>query len=155
MSTEFINAIYVRPQGVFLYSRSSNDSLPYREWKCDSLTEVYKSEGQRGLDREIVRMLCEYAEIRGSHPSMARYRPCLREGLTLRDAFEQSLRQAHQKMTPEDIASIWLPDDKRTAGAKEYHAFRCEAESRLYTKLAELAAALPAKPLPTRSGGAR
>jgi len=153
MATEWIRQVIVKPDGVYLHSKSNNDDLPYRVWKSDSLTETYQNEGHRGLDREVVRMLCEYAEIKGNHPSMTRYRPCLREGLAIREAFHQSIKQAYQKMTSKDIASIWFTDDKPTAGAKEYHAFRREAENELYTKLADLAVALPVKS--PRGTGAR
>lgn len=34
-------------------------------------------EGQPGLDREILRMLCEYAVLKGHHPSLERYRHAL------------------------------------------------------------------------------
>ena len=38
------------------------------------MSEIYAAEGQKGLDREVIRMLYEYAELRGSHKSLDRYR---------------------------------------------------------------------------------
>ena len=38
------------------------------------MSEIYNAEGQKGLDREVIRMLYEYAELRGSHKSLDRYR---------------------------------------------------------------------------------
>ena len=35
------------------------------------MSEIYAAEGQKGLDREVIRMLYEYAELRGSHTRAA------------------------------------------------------------------------------------
>ena len=78
MSTEYIKGIIVSEDGVFLHSKSSNDDLPYRTWRCESLSEVCRAEGRRGLDREIMGMLCEYAQLRGSHYSLSRYAAVLK-----------------------------------------------------------------------------
>ena len=74
MSTELINRITVKKDGVYLSSHSSNDTAPFHSWRCKSLSEIYAAEGQAGLDREIVCMLYEYAQLRGSHKSLDRYR---------------------------------------------------------------------------------
>lgn len=74
MSTELINRITVKKDGVYLSSHSSNDTAPFHAWRCKSLSEIYAAEGQAGLDREIVCMLYEYAQLRGSHKSLDRYR---------------------------------------------------------------------------------
>ena len=70
MSTELINRITVKKDGVYLSSHSSNDTAPFHAWRCNSLSEIYAAEGQAGLDREIVCMLYEYAQFRGSHKSL-------------------------------------------------------------------------------------
>lgn len=57
MSTELINRITVKKDGVYLSSHSSNDTAPFHSWRCKSLSEIYAAEGQAGLDREIVCML--------------------------------------------------------------------------------------------------
>ena len=64
MSTEYIQAVSIRQGRVYLTSKSSNDDVPYHAWYCESLSKVYGEEGQPGLDREILRMLCEYAVLR-------------------------------------------------------------------------------------------
>ena len=74
MSTELINRITVKKDGVYVSSHSSNDTSPYHSWRCRGLSEIYAVEGQKGLDREVIRMLYEYAELRGSHKSLERYR---------------------------------------------------------------------------------
>lgn len=74
MSTELINRITVKKDGVYISSHSSNDTASFHSWRCEGLSEIYAAEGQKGLDREIVCMLYEYAQLRGSHKSLDRYR---------------------------------------------------------------------------------
>ena len=62
MSTELINRITVKKDGVYISSHSSNDTAPFHSWRCKGLSEIYAAEGQKGLDREIVCMLYEYAQ---------------------------------------------------------------------------------------------
>jgi hypothetical protein len=145
MGTELIKAVFVRPDGVYLHSKSDNDDLPYRIWKCDGLSDVYKNGGQQGLDREIVRMLCEYAKIQGNHASMERYRPCLLARGHFGVGHANKLDAEYEKLTPEDIAAIHLPEERQTAGAKAYMAFRRIEENRYYTDLAGCAAPLAAR----------
>lgn len=57
MSTELINRITVKKDGVYISSHSSNDTAPFHSWRCKGLSEIYAAEGQKGLDREIVCML--------------------------------------------------------------------------------------------------
>lgn len=63
MSTELINRITVKKDGVYISSHSSNDTAPFHSWRCKGLSEIYAAEGQKGLDREIVCMLYEYAQL--------------------------------------------------------------------------------------------
>ena len=112
MSTEWLRQVFVKPDGVYLYSKSNNDDRPYRMWRCDSLTEIYHNEGQKGLDREIVKMLSEYALIKGNHPSMERYRPCLLARGHFSIEHVEKL-DADVKLTPEDLGTSYFPDDKK------------------------------------------
>ena len=139
MSYEMIRAVKIKPDGVYLNSKSSNDSIPFHDWKSDTLTEIYNREGQRGLDREIVRMLHEYASIRGDHPSVTRYYPCLQTWGTLGKPFIQTINAEYEKLSPEDKATVMLPDEKKTHAAKEYEGFRRNAENAMYERLALLA----------------
>ena len=72
MSTELINRITIKKDGVYLSSHSSNDTSPFHSWRCGGLSDIYVAEGQKGLDREVIRMLYEYAELRGSHKGKRR-----------------------------------------------------------------------------------
>jgi len=147
MSTEWIKQITVRPDGVYLHSKSNNDDIPFHTWKCDSLTEVYDNEGQLGLDREVLRMLCEYATIQGNHPSMERYRCCLRsaKATELHGKRAVALNQEYAKLTPEDIKTIWGSDERRTPAATAYRQFDRETDNAHYTQLAQLAERLAHK----------
>ena len=72
MGTELIRSVTVQKNNVYLTSKSNNDDRPYRFWHCESLSEVYRKEGLPGLDREVICMLCEYAQLVGNHKSIAR-----------------------------------------------------------------------------------
>ena len=145
MSNELIRQVAVRPDGVYLHSKSNNDDLPFRMWKCDSLTAVYDCEGQRGLDREMVIMLCEYARIDGHHPSIERYRPCLRQSNVLQEQCFAQIRQKHAGLTLEDTVSLYT--EHETPAAQAYRQFERDARAACYEQLAQLAAQLPEKPL--------
>ena len=73
MSRELINRITKKKDGIYISTHSSNDDVPYHSVKVDFLTDVYNEEGQKGLDREIISMLFNFAELRGTHHSLQRY----------------------------------------------------------------------------------
>ena len=52
MSTELINRITVKKDGVYLSSHSSNDTAPFHSWRCKSLSEIYAAEGQAGAHHQ-------------------------------------------------------------------------------------------------------
>jgi len=139
LSTEWIRQIAVRTDGVYLHSKSNNDDRPYRTWRCDGLTEVYNREGQLGLDREVVRMLCEYAEIRGHHPSMERYSYCLMARGHFGIDHVARLDAEYDKLTPLDLETHYLPDEQKSAAMKAYLAFSAAEHNRYYAELASIA----------------
>ena len=140
MSTEWIREIIVQHGQVLLNSKSSNDDLPFHTWRCDILSAVFQREGQPGLDREIMRMLCEYAVLVGRHKSIARY--CL-----VKDSEEAA--QFHQQYTAA-LNAVYdlLPDDDKkhpltaqSEAAKQYRAAERRLLDEKYTALAALCAA--------------
>ena len=153
MSTEWIQRVSVRQDGVYLFSKSSNDNRPYHSWKCDSLTEVFNAQGQKGLDREMVRMLCEYVQIRGHHPSVERYRPCLLATGHFSPEYVGKLNAEYAKLTPEDLATRYLPDEQRSDAMRAYLQFDKAERDRYYRNLADCAA--PQKPTRENAGNAR
>ena len=133
MSTELINRITVKKDGVYLSSHSSNDTAPFHSWRCKSLSEIYAAEGQAGLDREIVCMLYEYAQLRGSHKSLDRYRYAIESPAAhaIYKKYIDQIDDKYEQMDKADKDSVWY---KTTDTAKEYRAFE---RNKMYAEIAE------------------
>lgn len=71
MSATLIDRIEIKKDGVYLSTHSSDDVSSYRTWKSEELSEAYKMDGQKGLDREMFRIFYEYAELGDFHKSTA------------------------------------------------------------------------------------
>ena len=87
-------------------------------------------------------MLYESAAIRRNHPSVARYYPCLNSWGTSSKEFIQTIRTEFDKLSQEDKAALGSTEKQKTAGAKAYEAFRHNAETELYERLAQRAGKL-------------
>ena len=137
MSTEYIRAVSIRRGQVYLTSKSSNDDVPYHAWHCESLSIVYGEEGQPGLDREILRMLCEYAVLKGHHPSLERYRHALEapEKEKIFQETAQALQAAYDLLQSEDQAH---PLTAQSEAARAYRLTARKLQDRQYTALARL-----------------
>lgn len=135
MSTELINRITVKKDGVYLSSHSSNDTAPFHSWRCKGLSEVYAAEGQKGLDREIIRMLYEYAELRGTHKSLERYRYAkdAPEAYAIYRRYTDQIDDRYEQMDKADQDSVWY---KPTEKAKEYRAFERDMQEKMYQEIA-------------------
>ncbi|MCM0747133.1 hypothetical protein NB459_17590 [Clostridioides difficile] len=136
MSTELINRITVKKDGVYVSSHSSNDTSPFHSWRCKGLSEIYDAEGQKGLDREVVRMLYEYAQLRGSHKSLDRYRyavdsPAAR---AICQKYTDQIDDRYERMDKADQDSVWY---KPTEKAKEYRAYERDMRDKMYSEIAE------------------
>lgn len=136
MSTELIKRITVKKDGVYLSSHSSNDTSPYHSWRCKGLSEIYAAEGQKGLDREVIRMLYEYAELCGSHKSLERYRyakdaPAAR---AIYQRFIDQIDERYEGLDEADQKTVWY---KPTEKAKEYRAYEREMREKMYSEIAE------------------
>ena len=137
MSTEYIRAVSIRRGQVYLTSKSSNDDVPYHAWHCESLSKVSGEEGQPGLDREILRMLCEYAVLKGHHPSLERYRHALEapEKEKIFQETAQALQAAYDLLQSEDQAH---PLTAQSEAARAYRLTARKLQDRQYTALARL-----------------
>ena len=137
MSTEYIRAVSIRRGQVYLTSKSSNDDAPYHAWHCESLSKVYGEEGRPGLDREILRMLCEYAVLKGHHPSLERYRHALEapEKEKIFQETAQALQAAYDLLQGEDQAH---PLTAQSEAARAYRLTARKLQDRQYTALARL-----------------
>lgn len=135
MSTELINRITVKKDGVYLSSHSSNDTAPFHSWRCKGLSEVYAAEGQKGLDREIIRMLYEYAELRGTHKSLERYRYAkdAPEAYAIYRRYTDQIDDRYEQLDKADKESVWC---KPTEKAKEYRAFESDMQEKMYLEIA-------------------
>lgn len=136
MSTELINRITVKKDGVYISSHSSNDTAPFHSWRCKGLSEVYAAEGQKGLDREIVCMLYEYAQLRGSHKSLNRYCYAI-DSLQAREIYKKysnMIDERYESLSDADKETVWC---KPTEKAKEYRAYESEMRKKMYAEIAE------------------
>ena len=100
------------------------------------MSEIYAAEGQKGLDREVIRMLYEYAELRGSHKSLDRYRyakdaPAAR---AIYQRFIDQIDDRYGQIDEADQKSVWY---KPTEKAREYRAYEREMQDKMYSEIAE------------------
>ena len=137
MSTEYIQAVSIRQGRVYLTSKSSNDDVPYHAWHCESLSKVYGEEGQPGLDREILRMLCEYAVLKGQDPSIKRYRHALAapEKKQICQEADAALQAAYDQLPPEDKKH---PFTAQSETARDYRLTARKLLDQKYRALANL-----------------
>ena len=136
MSTELINRITVKKDGVYISSHSSNDTAPFHSWRCKGLSEIYAAEGQKGLDREIVCMLYEYAQLRGSHKSLDRYRYAIDslQAHKIYKKYSDMIDERYESLDEADKKTVWY---KLTEKAKEYRAYESEMRKKMYCEIAE------------------
>ena len=136
MSTELINRITVKKDGVYISSHSSNDTAPFHSWRCKGLSEIYAAEGQKGLDREIVCMLYEYAQLRGSHKSLDRYRYAIDslQAQKIYKKYSDMIDERYESLDEADKKTVWY---KLTDKAKEYRAYESEMRKKMYCEIAE------------------
>jgi len=136
MSTELINRITVKKDGVYLSSHSSNDTAPFHSWRCKGLSEIYAAERQKGLDREIVCMLYEYCQLRGSHKSLDRYRYAIDslQAQKIHKKYSDMIDERYESLDEADKKTVWY---KPTEKAKEYRAYESEMRQKMYAEIAE------------------
>ena len=100
------------------------------------MSKIYAAEGQKGLDREVIRMLYEYAELRGSHKSLERYRYAkdAPAAHAIYQRFTDQIDDRYEQMDEADKKSVWY---KPTEKAKEYRAFERDMREKMYSEIAE------------------
>ena len=137
MSAMLINRITIKKDGVYLSSKNTNDSIPFRSWRCDGLSEIYKTEGQKGLDREIIRMVYEYGSFRGNHKSLTRYRSIISspKAHTIYQKYHDQINTVYSKLEQADQDSIW---HQPTEKAKLFLTREKELMNAMYTEIATL-----------------
>lgn len=148
MSYELIKRVVIKADGVYFYSKSNNDDLNYREWRCGTISEVYEAEGQTGLDREVVRMFCEYAQPTriGAkyHKSIEPYACAIfgEEGDALREKRMKAKETRFSQLSEGDKACVnnWCAtsEEERTDGAKEFIDYCHKLTEQYYADMANL-----------------
>ena len=105
MSSELINRISIKKDGVYVSTHSSNDTSPYASVKVKSLSEAYKKDGQKGLDKEIIDMCFYNCELRGNHKSVLPYKEAIAKAIY--DAEFLKIRNEYMKLDDKafDIAN--------------------------------------------------
>jgi hypothetical protein len=100
------------------------------------LSEIYAAEGQKGLDREIVCMLYEYAQLRGSHKSLDRYRYAIDslQAQKIYKKYSDMIDERYESLDEADKKTVWY---KPTEKAKEYRAYESEMRKKMYCEIAE------------------
>ncbi len=105
--------------------------------EVQGLVENYAAEGQKGLDREVIRMLYEYAELRGSHKSLDRYRYA-KDAPAARAIYMRFIDQIDERYeaawTKQIKKTVWY---EPTEKAKEYRAYEREMRNKMYSEIAE------------------
>ena len=110
MSTELINRITVKKDGVYISSHSSNDTAPFHSWRCKGLSEVYKS--------------------------LNRYRYAI-DSLQAREIYKKysnMIDERYESLSDADKETVWC---KPTEKAKEYRAYESEMRKKMYAEIAE------------------
>lgn len=81
MSTELINRITIKKDGVYISTHSSNDTSPFYSTKNDFLTDTYNEQGQEGLDKAIIDLCFYNCELKGNHKSIVPYKEAIEKAI--------------------------------------------------------------------------
>lgn len=137
MATELINKISVKKDGVYISTHSSNDNAPYHSVRIEPLSNVYNAEGKKGLDREIIRMLCEYGELRGNHHSLSKYYYALnsQKSIDIRKRYLDLDNYYYSILNEDDKNSLYSCN--MSEKAKEYREHSKYLYNKMYSEIAE------------------
>lgn len=83
MGMELINRITIKKNAVYLSHKSINDSAPFHSSEYSRLTEIYQTKGRKELDKKLMKLLTNYAELRGKHKSIIPYQKVLDDYYTV------------------------------------------------------------------------
>lgn len=136
MATELINRITIKKDGVYVSTHSSNDDSPFHSVHIKSLSEIYNTKGQKGLDKEIIKMLYEYASLRGSHHSLQKYYYALNSPVndTIYKEYTDKINDYYNTLTDEDKKTLWSLH--KTENADKYHQYQNYMRDEMYGKMA-------------------
>lgn len=89
MSTELINRISIKKDGVYASTHSNNDTSPYHSVKIDIFTEAYLKGGQVELDKKIIDMYFYNCDFRGNHKSIIPYTRAIERAVNDKEFLEK------------------------------------------------------------------
>lgn len=125
MSTELINRITIKKDGVYISTHSSNDTSPFYSTKNDFLTDTYNEQGQEGLDKAIIDLCFYNCELKGNHKSIVPYKEAIEKAIYDKDFIE--IRNEYDKLSNKafDIAN----------GFDEYKKLPKQQRDQLYEEI--------------------
>lgn len=137
MSRELINRITIKKDGIYVSTHSSNDDAPYHSVKVDFLTNKYNEEGQKGLNKEVIGMMFNYAELRGSHHSLQKYLYAYNSEYAnnICKEYTDKINMYYEMLNEDDRKSIWSINP--TPKAKEYNTYNDNLRNDMYSKIAK------------------
>ena len=138
MSLTYIEKITIKKDGVFLRTKSANDGKPFETWKSNSLSKTYETEGQKGLDREMLKMFYqEGCQPKGNHTSLERYRYVLDhpEANRIYNIYLDRQNEAYAALSDADRDSLYRSE---TSGARQYRRMSEKLEQEMFEKMTEL-----------------
>ena len=124
MSLTYIEKITIKKDGVFLRTKSANDGKPFETWKSNSLSKTYEREGQKGLDREMLKMFYqEGCQPKGNHTSLERYRYVLEhpEANRIYNIYLDRQNEAYAVLSDADRDSLYRSEKRRSHGIPTNH----------------------------------
>lgn len=137
MSREFINRIEIEKDGVYISVVHNPDNMSYHTVKNDLLTDVYKTKGQKGLDIEVIKMLFNNVELKGTHISLRRYLYAYysKYATDLYKEYLNDVDKHYEKINIKDNRS--LCSDKEIEQLKKDLLYQDKLEEDMYSKIAK------------------
>ena len=136
MGFELIKKVGIEKDGVYISSHSSNDSYPYQYHRSSLLSDVYREEGQRGLDRTVLSLIYDNAELVPGHSSLQRYLFAIQPGLRQNDVaikYFDLIEQKYRQLSEEDKNRLYY---KPTPEARSYLQYEKDMMEKMCAELA-------------------
>lgn len=137
MGIDLIKKVVIEKDGVYVSSHSVNDSSPYQYHRSSFLSDVYREEGQRGLDRTVLSLIYDNAELVPGHPSLQRYLFAIQPGLRQNDVsikYFDLIEQKYRQLSEEDKNRLYY---KPTPEARSYLQYEKDMMEKMCVELAQ------------------
>lgn len=136
MSHALINRISIKKDGVYVSTKSSNVSAPYKSYKIDFLSKAYKKGGQEELDKALLSMFLDNCEARGTHKSVQPFKYLYNINSVHEAYMDMRKKQdkAYDELSDEDKKNIFIPFNK-TERLKEYNDYCLDTQREFEEKV--------------------